>query len=216
MSRVADNVARLRDRIERAGGDPDAITIVGAKPPTVAACLDAIAAGIADLGENRAQELLAKAPDVAGARWHFIGRLQTNKVKALAPVVALWESVDRDDVVDAIARHAPGAAVLVQVNISGEPQKGGCEPADATRLVRHAQERGLTVRGLMGIGPVGDPEAARPGFRALGALADELDLPVRSMGMTDDLEVAITEGSTMVRVGTGLFGPRPPANLPRD
>jgi pyridoxal phosphate enzyme (YggS family) len=210
-------LAAIRARIERAGGDPDAITIVGAKPPTVDACRAAIAVGIVDLGENRAQELLAKVPDVDGARWHFIGRLQTNKVRSLAPHVALWESVDRPEVVDEIVlRTHHTADVLVQVNISAEAQKGGCEPAATAALVRHAQDRGLTVQGLMGIGPTGPPEAARAGFRRLRELADDLGLATRSMGMSADLEIAVEEGSTMIRVGTGLFGPRPSADLPPD
>jgi pyridoxal phosphate enzyme (YggS family) len=213
---VADNVRVVRGRIERAGGDPDAITSVAAKPPTVDAANAAIAAGIVDLGENRAQELLAKADAVSDARWHFIGRLQTNKVKALAPHVALWESMDRRETVDEVARRAPGADVLVQVNISGEVQKGGCEPGDVAALVRHAFDAGLVVLGLMGIGPLGAPEDARPGFRQLRTLADGLGLAVRSMGMTDDLEVAVAEGSTMVRVGSALFGPRPAPIHPPD
>ena len=214
---VADNVADVRGRIERAGGDPAAVIIVGAKPPSIDACRDALAAGVVDLGENRAQELLAKAGEVDGVRWHFIGRLQTNKVRALAPHVALWESVDRESVVDELVlRTHHSAEILVQVNISAEPQKGGCAPGDAPGLVRYATERGLAVRGLMGIGPEGDPEAARAPFRLLTTLADDLALPVRSMGMTADLEVAIEEGSTMVRVGTGLFGPRRGPILPRD
>jgi pyridoxal phosphate enzyme (YggS family) len=205
---VAANLAGIRARIERAGADPGAITIVGAKPPDVDACRAALAAGIVDLGENRAQELAAKAPEVEGARWHFIGRLQTNKVRSIAEHVAVWESLDRADAIDAVASRVPGVDVLVQVNISGESQKGGCEPTSAGDLVRHATEAGLRVLGLMGIGPAGDPEASRPGFRALRSLADDLGLPVRSMGMTSDLEVAVQEGATMVRIGTALFGPR--------
>jgi PLP dependent protein len=214
---VADNLRDVRARIERAGGDPDAITIVAVtKTFGAAECREAIAAGLADLGENRAQELLAKAPDVTGARWHFIGRLQTNKVRALAPHVALWESVDRDGAIAAVAQRAPGAEVLVQVNISAEQQKGGCAPADTVRLVGDATSMGLQVLGLMGVGPLGDPEAARPGFRLLRSLADDLALPVRSMGMSADLEVAVAEGSTMVRVGSALFGPRRRPISPRD
>lgn len=210
------NVDAVRRRIERAGGDSSAITIVGAKPPSVEACRGAIAAGVADLGENRAQELVAKAGDVEGATWHFIGRLQTNKVRALAPWVALWQSVDRHEVVDEIARRAPAARVLVQVNVSAEPQKGGCAPGDAAALVAAGRAAGLQVLGLMAIGPEGDPEGARAGFRLLARLADELAVPVRSIGMTSDLEVAVQEGSTMVRVGTALFGPRPRQDLPPD
>ena len=213
---ITERVAEIRARIAGAGGDPDAVTIVGAKPPSIDACAEAIAAGVVDLGENRAQELLAKAPLVDGARWHFIGRLQTNKVRALAPHVSLWESVDRPELVAELARRAPGAAVLVQVNISDEPQKGGCAPAATRVLVDEAMAAGLAVRGLMGIGPDGDPEAARPGFVLLARLADELGLEVRSMGMSNDLEVAVQEGATMVRVGTGLFGPRQSRHLRPD
>lgn len=213
---VAANVAAVRRRIERAGGDPAAITIVGAKPPTVAACLAAIDAGVVDLGENRAQLLLGKAPEVTGARWHFIGRLQTNKIRRLAPHVALWQSIDRAEVIDELARRAPHAELLVQVNSSGEPRKGGCAPGEVAGLVTRSRDLGLTVRGLMGMGPMGDPEGARPGFRALRVLAEELELPVRSMGMTADLEVAVEEGATMIRVGTDLFGPRPSHDLPPD
>jgi len=213
---VAERVERLRARVADAGGDPDRITIVGAKPPSVDACRAAIAAGIVDLGENRAQELLAKAPEVGGARWHFIGRLQTNKVRALAGHVAMWQSVDRVDVVDALAARAPAADVLVQVNVSAEAQKGGCRPDDTGALVRAAVAAGLRVRGLMAIGPPGAPEDARPGFRLLRALADDHDLEIRSMGMSADLEVAVQEGSTMIRVGTDLFGPRRSAELRPD
>lgn len=216
MTSVRDALTRLQGRIERAGGDPAAITIVGAKPPDVDACREAIAAGVVDLGENRAQELLAKAPSVEGARWHFIGRLQRNKVRDLAPLVTLWQSVDRAEIVEVLAARAAGADVLVQVNVTEEPQKGGCAPEATSTLVRAAADAGLHVRGLMAIGPLGEPEAARPGFRALRALADDLGLEVRSMGMSADLEVAVQEGATMIRVGSDLFGPRQPRELPRD
>jgi pyridoxal phosphate enzyme (YggS family) len=217
MTGVVERLAEVRRRIERAGGDPGAVTIVAVTKTFGAdTCREAIAAGLVHLGENRAQELLAKAPEVDGAQWHFIGRLQVNKVRALAPHVALWESVDRPALVDELASRVSGARVLVQVNISGEPQKGGCEVGATADLVRSAAAAGLDVAGVMGIGPIGPPEDARLGFRALARLADELGLGVRSMGMTADLEVAIEEGATMVRVGGGLFGPRRSPNLPTD
>lgn len=212
-------LAEVRSRIERAGGDPDAVTIVAVtKTFGVDACQAALRAGLVHLGENRAQELVAKAGqlDDASARWHFIGRLQTNKVRSLAPVVSLWESVDRAEVADEIARRAAGARVLVQVNISAEPQKGGCDPAVTAALVDRARAAGLDVAGLMGIGPLGPPEAARPGFRVLRSLADDLGLAERSMGMTADLDIAVQEGATMVRVGSALFGPRRSTDLPTD
>lgn len=205
---VASRLAEVRERIRAAGGDLDRVRIVAVTKTFGAdAARAAVAAGVADCGESRAQELLAKAPEVEGARWHFVGRLQTNKVRQLAGVVSLWQSLDRPDVVDEVARRAPGARVLIQVNVSAEPQKGGCEPADTRLLVERARDAGLEVAGLMCV-PAAD--APRDGFRRLRSLADDLGLEERSMGMTGDLEVAVEEGSTMVRVGNALFGPRPP------
>jgi pyridoxal phosphate enzyme (YggS family) len=178
----------------------------------VGVCRTAIGAGAVALGENYAQELLGKVGELGAGppAWHFLGRLQSNKVRQLAPHVALWQSVDRPGLVTEIAKRAPGAAVLVQLNLSGEPQKGGCEVGETPRLVGLARDEGLDVRGLMGVGPAGPPEAARPGFERLVALADALELPVRSIGMSADLEVAVAAGATMVRVGTDLFGARTP------
>jgi hypothetical protein len=208
---VGANLDRIRERIVGAGGDLDMITIVAvtkALPPAlVTAAADA---GLLDIGENRAQELLAKldgAPE--GVRWHFLGAVQRNKVKALAPVVHLWHGVDRVAAVDAISARAPGAAVLIEVNTSGEPTKAGCAPGFAPELVAHARVAGLEVRGLMTVAPLGDPETARPSFQTLAKLRDELDLVELSMGMSGDLEVAVQEGATIVRVGTALLGPRP-------
>ena len=121
----------------------------------------------------------------------------------------MWESVDRIELLDEIARRAPGAAVLVQANLSGEPQKGGAPLDDVPALVEHGAALGLEVRGLMGVGPAGDLAGTRRGFQALVALADRLGLPERSIGMSGDLEVAVEEGATLVRVGRDLFGPRP-------
>jgi PLP dependent protein len=171
----------------------------------------ALAAGATDLGENRAQEMVAKAAalaDVAIApRWHFIGRLQRNKVRMLAPTVSLWHSIDREELAEPIARHAPGARVLVEVNLSDEAQKGGCRPEATAALVERLSAAGLAVEGLMTV-----PEATadpRPAFSALRELAGRLRLPTLSMGMTGDFEAAIAEGATMVRIGSAVFGPRP-------
>jgi len=182
----------------------------------VAACLAALDAGLLDLGENRAQELVAKAAGVDGARWHFTGRIQTNKVRTLAPLVHLWSSIDRPAAVAEVARRAPGARVLVQVNVSDEPQKGGCAVGEAPALVASARDAGLDVVGLMGMARDGLPEDARPAFRTLRRLADGLSLPERSMGMTGDLEIAVQEGATIVRIGTALFGARLPAEFGSD
>lgn len=217
VGQVAERLAAVRDRIAACGGPgvirTDGVEILAVtKGFGVAHAQAAAACGLDLLGENYAQEMLSKVGPVgatADVSWHFLGRLQRNKVAALAPVVSVWQSVDRAPLVDAIARRAPGAAVMVQLNLSGEEQKGGVDPQEAPSLVAAARAAGLEVVGLMGVGPAGSPEAARPGFRRLVALAEELGLAQRSIGMSADLEVAVEEGSTMVRVGTALFGPRP-------
>jgi pyridoxal phosphate enzyme (YggS family) len=215
VAMVAAGAAEVRARIEAAGGDPERITLVAVTkafgPDAVTA---AVSAGLRDVGENYAQELTAKASeldDATAVRWHFIGQLQRNKVRAIAPFVHLWQSVDRLSLGEEIARRAPGAAVLVQVNAGGEPGKGGCALALAPGVVDGCRDLGLDVRGLMAVGPTaGGPEAAKPAFEAVRDLADRLGLAERSMGMTADLEVAVRAGSTMVRIGSALFGPRPP------
>ncbi len=143
-------------------------------------------------------------------RWHFIGRLQRNKVRAVAPHVSLWQSVDREVLATEIARRAPAAHVLVQVDFGREPQKGGCAPEDAAALVACARAVGLAVDGLMTVPPANTDPA--PAFRACRALADELGLLTCSMGMSGDYEDAVREGATMVRVGSAVFGPRPPVS----
>jgi pyridoxal phosphate enzyme (YggS family) len=210
---VARRMAGLRERIAEVAGDRRVTVLAVTKGFGADAVEVALDLGLDAVGENYAQELLAKVealgPDVT-PRWHFLGQLQRNKVRQLAPHVSVWESLDRARVIEEVAARAPGAAVHVQANLSGEPQKGGAELAAVPELVALARDRGLEVRGLMGVGPAGDPELARSGFRSLVAMADRLELPERSIGMTADLVVALEEGSTEVRVGTALFGPRPP------
>jgi hypothetical protein len=176
--------------------------------------VDAAAAAHCDaIGENYAQEILAKRPALerSGADIHFIGHLQSNKIRQLVDVISVWSTVDRPSLVDELAKRSPGATVRLQVNTTDEPQKGGCAPDAVGELIDRARERGLHVEGLMTIGPTdAGPEAARPGFAALRRLVDEFGLDECSMGMTADLEVALEEGSTEIRVGTALFGPRPP------
>jgi pyridoxal phosphate enzyme (YggS family) len=214
MSEIADvaaNVADVRRRIAAAGGEGRVRLIAVTKGFGAEAVDAAVRAGVADAGESYAQELHAKAGLVSEpeVRWHFIGRLQTNKVRSVAGVVGLWHTVDRLPLGEEIATRAPGARVLVQVNVSAESQKGGCNPRDVPGLVGRLRRMTLDVAGLMTIGATGPPESARPGFRLLNDLADDLGLAERSMGMSGDLDVAIEEGSTMVRIGRALFGERP-------
>jgi pyridoxal phosphate enzyme (YggS family) len=212
---VADRLAEVRRRIERAGGGPEVAVLAVTKGFGPEAMAAAVAAGCPAVGENYAQELLAKldalgALDVPRPEVHFIGRLQSRKVRTVAGVVDVWQSIDRSVLVDEVAKRAPGARIMVQVNVSDEPQKGGCTPEEAPGLVAAARGAGLEVEGLMTVGRTGPPDAAREGFRMLRRLADEVGVRQRSMGMSEDLEVAVSEGSTMVRVGTALFGERPP------
>jgi len=208
---LAARVAEVRERIRAAAPEPERVTLVAVtKGFGTEVVRDALAAGLVDIGESYVQELVAKAAELgAGPRWHAIGRLQRNKVRKAAPHVALWHSVDRLALGAEIARFAPGAAVLVQVNVAGEAAKGGCEPAEAPALVDGLAACGLDVRGIMAMAPAGPPEGARPVFSAARDLRDRLGLSEASMGMTDDYEVALSEGATIVRVGRGLFGPRP-------
>ena len=194
----------------RVGADVQILAVTKGFGPD--AVESAAAVGLRAIGENYARELLAKAPvaSAAGLAVHHIGQLQSNKVRQLAGLVDLWETVDRSRLVAELARRAPGARILVQVDTSGEAGKGGCPPDGVADLVRDAATAGLRVEGLMTVGPTsGGPEAARPGFRAVRRLVDELGLATCSMGMSGDLEIAVAEGSTEVRVGTALFGVRP-------
>jgi pyridoxal phosphate enzyme (YggS family) len=217
FSAVAARVADVRARINALAGGRAVRIVAVTKGFSAGAADAAVAAGVSDIGENYAQELIAKASAGAGggaARWHFIGAVQRNKVAHLAPFVAVWQSVDRPAVADAIARHSPGATALVQVNITGAPQRAGCAWDDVEAVVGAARHAGLTVLGLMGIGPDGPPVPEL--FRRLARTAAQLGLAEVSMGMSADYEVAVAEGSTMVRLGTVLFGPRPaPADLRR-
>lgn len=205
---IAARAEVLRRRIaERTDREVRVVCVTKAHPAVVAA--SALAAGFVDLGENYAQELRDKAASVAGAPcWHFVGRLQTNKVRLVADVVDLWHSIDRSSLAEAVARRAPGASVLVQLDLAGLPGRGGCPPGEVPDLVARCTESGLDVRGLMGVGVPGDPEASRRGFRLLDAMATDLGLDERSMGMSADLDVAVEEGATIVRIGSALVGPR--------
>jgi pyridoxal phosphate enzyme (YggS family) len=206
---VAVALRETRDRISRAGGGSDVAILPVTKsfgPEAIAAVR---AAGCGAVGENYVQEVLAKADALDGLSLHFIGQLQTNKVRHLAGRVGLYETVDRARLVAEIARRDPGAHVLLQVDTAGVPGKGGCPLGDVDALLESALSAGLHVAGLMTVGPTdGGPEAARVGFRAVRRAVDRLGLSVCSMGMSSDLEVAVAEGSTQVRIGTALFGTR--------
>ena len=205
---IAANLAGIRARIERAGGDPDAIAVVAvSKGQPAEACAAAVEAGLTVLGENRVQEALDKMDRVPGAAWHLIGHLQTNKARH-AGRFAMVQSLDSARLAEALAARG-GVAALLEVNVSREAQKHGVAPEAAVATA--AAVAGLVdLRGLMAMGPAaGDP---RPAFAELRRLRDEAEqrlgrsLPVLSMGMSEDLEAAVAEGTTMVRIGRALFG----------
>ena len=214
-----ERLAAIRARIDAASAEsatsPPVTLMAVTKGFGPGAVRTALRAGLCVVGENYADELVAKAAAVDGEpgsvpERHYLGAIQRNKVARLAPLVSCWQAVGRIEEGRAIARRHPGARVLVQVDVAGLPGRGGVPPSEVTGLVTALRGEELDVAGLMAVGLPGPPEGARPGFRTLRRLADDLDLPVRSMGMTDDLEVAVSEGSTMVRLGRALFGDRPP------
>jgi len=218
---VAARLAALRGRIEGAGRDPATVRVVAVTKGFTSGAVDAArAARLYDIGENYADELLDKFTAtistittdpgvVTETRWHYLGAVQRRRVRALAPVVSWWQTVCRAAEGETIASHAPGATVLVEVDTTAIPGRNGCPPSEVPALVASLQGSGLDVRGLMTVGPPGPPEESRPAFRLVAHLARDLGLGELSMGMTDDLEVALSEGSTMVRVGRALFGERP-------
>jgi hypothetical protein len=212
---IAVRLEQLDRRLRAAGGDDiEVVAVTKGFPADVVAA--GIAAGCVRIGESYAQELTQKRRDpvldcaLGQASVHFIGRLQTNKVRTLVGVVDVYESVDRASLIDELARRVPGGTVLIQVNATEEPDKGGCQLSEVRSLVDRASAAGLRVDGLMTVGPTtGGPSAAAAPFREVRRLVDHLGLVTCSMGMSDDLEVAVAEGSTRVRVGTALFGGRP-------
>lgn len=216
----------IADAARRAGRDPDEVRLVAigkTHPPHALAAV--VAAGVADLGENRVAELTAKfdADDLGTVRWHFVGQLQSRKARDLVGHDVLVHSVDRRSLVDELDRRSGRAEVvqriLVQVNVGDDPAKGGCSLHEVDELVAYAVQRpNLEVQGLMTVPPLAPPDAdpaqaAAPHFATLREVRDRTarDHPtVRelSMGMSADLAAAVSEGATMVRVGTALFGPR--------
>ena len=213
MEGVAERLGEVRDRIAAAGGDWRTITVVAVtKGFGFDAVEEAYEAGLRDFGENYAQALLGRTegratrwPD-SPPRWHYLGAVQRNKVRRLAPHVFSWQGVSRVAEGIEIAKHAPGAAVMVQVNVTGAPQRNGCAFDEVPALVEALREHALDVRGLMCVGPQDDPRSA---FARVATAAKDAGVAELSMGMSGDFEVAVQEGSTMVRLGTALFGPRP-------
>jgi pyridoxal phosphate enzyme (YggS family) len=211
---VMDRVVRAAAAAER---DPGAITVVAvSKTHSVEEIMTVYETGHRDFGENRAQELSDKAPRLPDdIRWHFVGGLQSRKARSVRPIVSLLHSMDRRSLGSAWMKgqgHPP--PVLAQVNVGDEEQKSGVAVADIVEGVDWMVSLGLDVRGLMAIPPIPErPEESRPHFARLREIRDRVasrhpSVVELSMGMTDDFEVAISEGASIIRVGRAIFGPR--------
>jgi hypothetical protein len=207
---------RIAQAAERAGRSPEEITIVavtkGVAPQAIEAALKA---GIRHIGENRVQEAKEKIALLSALElhptWHMVGHLQTNKAKTAMEIFDIIHSVDSLRLAEALSHRAQNTLpVLLQVNISGEGTKSGLSTAELPKALEEvARLPRLEVKGLMTIAPLmNDPEEVRPIFRRLRELRDSLGLEHLSMGMTDDFEVAVEEGATMVRIGRAIFGER--------
>jgi pyridoxal phosphate enzyme (YggS family) len=226
---ISENIEKIRQRIafacEKAGRDTSEVTLLAvSKTFSGDQVREALLAGLVDIGENYVQELLKKKEQLAHeqVRWHFIGHLQSNKVKQVAEWIHLIHAVDSVELAAEINKRAAKAQrnieVLVEVNTTAESSKYGIQPEDTAEFVRKmAGFEHVSIAGLMTIGPfLPDPEGSRPMFRQLRLLRDELvgsgqgnvHMKHLSMGMTGDFEVAIQEGATIVRIGTAIFGPR--------
>ncbi len=222
---VADRLKAVRDRIDAAAGrvnrEAGEVRLVAvSKAFDIPTILEARDAGQSIFGENRAQEFATKLSEIQdGIEWHFVGTLQTNKVKQVVGAAALIHSVESLRLAEAIGKRATAAGieqdVLIEVNIARDQRKAGVEPDSVRMLIENIQAvAGVRVRGLMTIPPFPEePEDSRSYYKDLASLAAELapvvDAPVElSMGMTRDFEVAIEEGATLIRVGEAVFGPR--------
>ena len=215
---LAERLSQVHERIEaaraRSPHGQDVVLVGVSKRHPASAIETAQQAGLVDFGENYAQELRDKREALHGVRWHFIGPLQSNKIKWVAGST-LIHTIDRPKLLDKLEALAQPQDVLVQVNIAAEPQKAGVSPEDLPALLdRFADLDHVRCRGLMLIPPQGEPEATRVHFAALRTLRDAqpkrpgVDLAALSMGMSADYAVAIEEGATHVRIGTAIFGRR--------
>ncbi len=209
-ARLVEVQRRIARACEAAKRDPSEVTLVAvSKRHSASMVRAAYEAGQRVFGENYVQELAQKADalrDLPGLHWRLIGPLQRNKARLAAQHAHAIDTVDRARLVNALASSE--RELLVQVNVSGETQKSGCRPDALEGLLAQMKDAGVAAAGLMTIAPFSDPAGARACFRGLRELADHHALPVRSMGMSGDLELAIEEGATMVRVGTAIFGAR--------
>lgn len=207
---VAQRYAALHDHIASLAGDMAVKVVAVTKTFGADAIEAAVACGVVDIGESYAQECVAKLSKLTPTqpKVHFIGRLQRNKVQRLADYVDVWQTVDRPKIVREISNRAPGADVMIQVNTTQVSNQGGCHVSEVENLASLIDNARLNLVGLMTIGAYGDNARTRKCFQQLRRMTDALQLPFCSMGMTGDIDIAVSEGANMVRVGRRLFGQR--------
>ena len=210
---VIDRAGRLRERVLALGGDQVEILAVtkGFGPWAVKIASDC---GFQNIGESYAQELTAKWSELTqderdSVHVHFIGKMQTNKVRKVASIVKIWQTIDRPSLIEELSKRCPASSVMVQINVARNDSQGGCRITEAGDLINKAKSAGLNVAGLMAIGPQGDERTIQAAYKEIVSLADDWGLEHRSIGMSNDLGIAIECGSTMIRIGTALFGDRP-------
>ena len=228
MASIHENLRQVRDRVaaaaDRAGRDPGAVRLVAvSKTKPASLILEAIDAGVTEIGENQLQEARTKYDQIdRPVKWHFVGHLQRNKVKGALQIFDLIHSVDSLRLLNEINRRSAGlncqTDVLVQVNTSGESSKYGVQPEQVLSFIESALDyRHVRIKGLMTIGPFApNVDAVRPSFALLGRLQEQVksqrfqgvDMAYLSMGMTHDFEVAVEEGANIIRIGTAIFGKR--------
>lgn len=213
VSTIRDRIGAVNAQLESWSSRPIDLVVV-TKTHSSVVVRDVVAAGARIIGENYAQEVREKAAVIEevrslGVEVQFIGQLQTNKVRLLAGLVDCVASVDRPSLVDEIAKRMPGTRVHLQVNATGEANKGGCSPDELSGLIARSVERGISVEGLMAVGPTsGDELSTREAYQRVNDLASAHGLAVRNFGMSGDVRIAVEEGSTMVRIGSAILGNR--------
>ncbi len=211
VDRIRERVALLRERIDSLSTPAKVKIVCVTKGFPVEVTRAAYFAGVRDIGENYLQELVEKyrlTSDLPGLNRHYIGHVQSNKLRAIAGVSDVIETVSRASELEKLHRLGFGGSLFIQVKFDSDPARSGAVPENVSELVGSARTFGLNIQGLMTIAPLVDPKARGRVFRLLRMLCDDLGLPECSMGMSDDFEIAVSEGATVVRLGSAIFGQR--------
>lgn len=208
IQQVQERLSSIKSDIDELASEPERVRLITVTKKFDVETIRALQSlGMQDFGENYSQELEAKASEIEDAVWHFVGGLQRNKVKKISDVVSVWHSVTSVKLIDAIATRTNSAEIFIQVNLTREPQKSGCEPTEITGLAEHARSQGLSVLGLMVMGPTGG-DSPMPVFEAAQNLTKDLGFERLSMGMSGDYKLALSCGATDLRLGEAILGPR--------